>query len=72
MGARMGREHHRARLIGLTQSRMPRLVEVKISQAVVDQVDDLLAVPQGAITPDQRSRVGNACGHAMAFEQVLK
>ena len=72
MGLRAGCQHHALLQPGLAQRGAGRLVEVEVGQPVVDQVNAQVVVPELAVAPGKRRRIGDHRTQAVALEQLLE
>ena len=69
---RVRRQHHRIAKVGLAQRGAGGLSQIKICQAVVDEVDRQIAVPQHALTQTEISRPGDHGPQTVPLKQSLE
>ena len=72
MGLRVRCQHDSLVQIGFAQRGAARLLQVEVGQAVVDQIDGQIAVPQHAVAPFECGRIGDDRAQAMPLEQLLE
>ena len=72
MGMRVWRQYHGTGFIGLAQRFVARLIQVEISQTVVDHVHRGTLMPQLAVVPSECRWIGNGGGQTKAGKQLTE